>query len=466
MTLDALFAGQRRAAQEQPTPTAAQRRDALTRLLRLVHDRRQPLADAVNQDFGHRSRHEFLITEVYTTLKAIRHSRRHVGRWMRARRVPVSLELLPARARVMVQPRGVVGIISPWNYPLYLSFVPLAAALAAGNRVLLKPSEHTPRTAALMAELLAGAFKEAQVAVVTGAADVGRAFTALPFDHLLYTGSTEVGREVMRAAAGQLTPVTLELGGKSPAIVGCSANLRNAARSIMTGKLINAGQTCIAPDYVLLPEPACEAFVRHAREAVAALYPDLHNNADYTAIVNGSYYARLQAHLADARAKGARAVALAAEAPEGGAARRLTPHLLLEVSDSMSVMQEEIFGPLLPLVPYREIDEAIAYVNARPRPLALYYFGRDRAEQRRVLGRTVSGGVTVNDTLFHIAVDDLPFGGVGASGMGAYHGRAGFDTFSVLKPVFYQSPVNGGVLLRPPFGWFTEALVRLLIGRR
>ena len=372
----------------------------------------------------------------------------------------VGLAFQPAAAKVVYQPLGVVGVIVPWNYPLYLAFGPLIGALAAGNRVMIKMSESTPATSQLVKELLARIFPEDMVAVVLGEAEVGQAFSRLPFDHLLFTGATSIGKHVMRAAAENLVPVTLELGGKSPAIVSADVPLADAAERIAFGKTMNAGQTCVAPDYVLVPIERLEGFVSAYREAVLRLYPRLADNPDYSAIINARQLKRLQDYLDDARAKGARVMPLF-DAPQ----QRRMPHcLLLEVKEQMRVMQEEIFGPLLPIVPYGELDEALAYVNARPRPLALYYFGYDRGEQQRVLEGTHSGGVCLNDTLLHVAQDDLPFGGIGPSGMGHYHGHEGFLTFSKARAVFAKQRFNAARLIYPPYGkWWQKLIYALFI---
>jgi len=376
------------------------------------------------------------------------------------RRRSTGLWFKPASSRIMPQPLGVVGIVVPWNYPLYLAIGPLTAAIAAGNRALVKMSEAAPKTGELFAQLVARHFPPERIAVVNGGPEVAKAFTALPFDHLLFTGSTSVGAEVMRAAAGNLTPVTLELGGKSPAIVGRGFPVAEAASRILYGKCLNAGQTCIAPDYALVPEERVDAFVAAARDTVARLYPQLASTPDYTAIVNDRQHQRLLALLEDARSRGATVVDLA---PGGEtAARKMSPKIVLGATDAMRVLREEIFGPILPVVAYRTLDEAIAYVNARPRPLALYAFEHDSHAIEQVIARTVSGGVAVNETILHVAQDDLPFGGVGPSGMGRYHGRDGFETFSVMKAVFYQSRFNGLKLFRPPYGARFEALARYL----
>ncbi|WP_343227548.1 coniferyl aldehyde dehydrogenase [Rhodanobacter sp. 7MK24] len=442
-------------------PTRAARLRALQRLL-LAH--RDGIADAIHADFGNRPTQETELLEIFPSLSAVRHALRHGKRWMRAKRRLADLLFLPARTELRPQPLGVVGIIVPWNYPLYLAVGPLVDALAAGNRVMLKMSEYTPRFSALFAELVAKYFRNDEVQVVNGDATVGQAFATLPFDHLLFTGSTAVGHHVMRAAAANLTPVTLELGGKSPVILGPGARMEHAAERIVFGKLVNAGQTCIAPDYVLLPRARMDEFVAAARAATARLYPDLARNAQYASIATDRHYARLSTLRDDANAAGASIESLSEAAPD--AVRRLLPPVLIaDVRDDMRVMQEEIFGPLLPLVPYDTMDEAIAYVGARAHPLALYLFETDRSLIDRVLARTHAGGVTLNDTLYHIAQHELPFGGVGASGMGGYHGEAGFRTFSHTKPVFRQARWNGAGLLNPPYGKRFRQMLDLLLKR-
>src|SRR5579863_3597874 len=464
--LRAVFNAQQAAFRHADTPTLHERRANLKRLGVAIRENAGALASAISADFGNRSRHETEIGEVLPVLTAIRHARRHVRDWMRPKPVAVPPELLPGRARILSQPVGVVGIISPWNYPFQLAIAPLVAALSAGNRVMLKPSELTPRTADFLAELLAAIFPADQVATILGGPETGRAFAGLPFDHLFYTGSTAVGRLVMQAAAANLTPVTLELGGKSPCILADDANLPGAVESIVYGKLLNSGQTCIAPDYVLLPERRLDEFVKLATGTVAKFYPALAANPDYSSIIDERHYRRLAQYLADAKAGGARVVEinpgreiLPAET------RKLPPTLIIDPRDDLAIMREEIFGPLLPIKTYRELDEAIDYVNGRPCPLALYYFGAEPARRDEILRRTLSGGTSVNTTLFHFAVEALPFGGVGASGIGAYHGEFGFQTFSHRRAVFLQSRFNGARLLYPPFGRSTDLVLRLL-GRR
>jgi coniferyl-aldehyde dehydrogenase len=461
--LAACFERHREAFSRNPLPGAEVRIDWLERVEKVVKEHAAEWADAIAKDFGNRSRHETQLLELFPSLEATRHARRQLRGWMRAERRPTNLWFLPGRSSVVPQPLGVVGIVVPWNYPLYLAIGPLVPALAAGNRAMVKMSETTPETGALFARLVERHFPGGEVSVVNGGPEVARDFCRLPFDHLLFTGSTGVGRQVMHAAADNLTPVTLELGGKSPAIVGRSFPVEEAAGRVMFGKCLNAGQTCIAPDYALVPEESVAAFVEAARRCVAALYPTLAANPDYTSIVDERHRARLAALVDDAVAKGARAIEINPAGEDVAASGKRAPTLLTDTDDSMAVMREEIFGPILPVVAYRDLDDAIAYVNARPRPLALYVFEHDRGAVDRVISRTVSGGVTVNETILHIAQDELPFGGVGASGMGQYHGREGFDTFSRRKAVFRQSRLNGLKLFRAPYGQRFEALVRLLL---
>jgi coniferyl-aldehyde dehydrogenase len=441
-----------RAAFARGAPGYAQRMRALGALRRAVRARQEDLARAVSADFGGRAHEETLLLELFPFYDQIRHARRHLKRWMRRRRVPSSWFLRPSRAFYQYQPLGVVGVIGAWNYQLLLTLGPVVDALAAGNHVMLKPSEITPRSAEMIASIISETFPPEYVACVTGGPEIAGAFSALPFDHLFFTGSTRVGQLVMKAAAENLTPVTLELGGKSPAIVHESYPLRRAVPRIMAGKMFNAGQTCVAPDYVLLPAGREGEFEADARRAVAAMYPRFAGNPEYTRIVNQRHHARLVSAAEDARAKGARLVTLAPAGGEGTAGdRMLPPTLVFDPDDTMTVMQEEIFGPVLPVVSYRALDDAIAYVNARPRPLALYYFDEDEKRIDELLRRTMSGGVTVNDCVFHLGQHNLPFGGVGPSGMGQYHGFDGFVTFSKKRAVMVQRRWTGASLFRPPY---------------
>ncbi|KZC18054.1 aldehyde dehydrogenase [Rhodanobacter sp. FW510-R12] len=454
----------REAQARDPLPDWRTRARRLHALRALIADHRAEIAAAIHDDFGNRPREETELLEIFPSLSAVRHALRHGRRWMKPRRRLADWPFLPARTELRPQPRGVVGIIVPWNYPLFLAAGPLVDALVAGNRAMLKMSEYTPRFSALFAELVAWHFPADEVLVVNGDAAVGQAFAALPFDHLLFTGSTTVGRHVMRAAAANLTPVTLELGGKSPAIIGPGARFEHAVERIVLGKLVNAGQTCVAPDYVLLPRARMTEFIDAARHVAARMYPPSAPGTPYASIASDRQYRRLVVLRDDAVAAGARAHVLDTLGDDP-ANRRLSPLLLSEVGDHMAVMQDEIFGPLLPLVPYDSLDEAIAYVTARPHPLGLYLFEQDSALVDHVLTRTVAGGVTVNDTLLHFAQHNLPIGGVGASGMGGYHGEAGFRTFSHLKPVFRQARWNGAGLLNPPYGARFRRMLDLLLRR-
>ncbi|MFA0996552.1 MULTISPECIES: coniferyl aldehyde dehydrogenase [Pseudomonas syringae group] len=460
-TMHQAFALQRAAFRVNSMPSAAQRLQWLKSLGELLNLHRQDLIDAIGADFGQRSADETLLAELLPSLLGIADARKHVKRWMKPSRRRVGLMFQPASAKVVYQPLGVIGVIVPWKYPLFLAIGPLIGALAAGNRVMLKLSESTPATGALLKRLLANVFPEDLVAVVLGEAETGMAFSRLPFDHLLFTGATSIGKHVMRAAAENLTPVTLELGGKSPAIVSQDVPLQDAAERIAFGKTLNAGQTCIAPDYVLVPKDRLTGFVNAYTAAVKRFYPTLIDNPDYTAIINQRQLLRLNLYLEDAANKGAIIITLY----EQGQDRRMPFSVLLNVSDDMLVMQDEIFGPLLPVVPYDRIEDAYAYINQRPRPLALYYFGYDKAEQQQVLERTHSGGVSINDTLMHAAQDDLPFGGVGPSGMGNYHGREGFLTFSQAKAVFTKQRLNAARLIYPPYGKAIQRLIYKLFMR-
>jgi len=452
------------AQRKSGAPTYEERIASLEKLEHALLSRKNAIADAVSRDFGNRSRHESMVSEIFIVLGAIKHAKAHLREWMEPEERETSFVFLPARVELRPQPLGVVGIISPWNYPVQLALSPLVGVLAAGNRAIIKPSELVPETAALLRDLVAETFPPDQVTVITGGPDVGEAFSRLPFDHLVFTGSTRVGKIVMRAAAENLVPVTLELGGKSPTIVARDFSMKTAAERIAAGKLFNAGQTCIAPDYVMVPAGTRDAFVEAYKAAVAKMYPSLEKNPDYTSIVNDKHRSRVEGYVQDAKTRGARVVEInpAAEGLDG--TRKMAPALVLDPTDEMMVMQEEIFGPVLPVITYQSLDEAIAYVNDRPRPLALYLFSNDRNTIDRVLTGTVSGGVTVNETMLHVTQDDLPFGGIGPSGMGAYHAKEGFDSFTKKKPVFRQARLNTTGLLRPPYGKTVDRLLKFLLG--
>ena len=457
------FARIHAASRQDISPSFAARRQRLDALDALLRDHMDALCAAVSADFGHRSTHETRLLELFPSLEGLRHTKRHLAGWMKPRRRSVSLWFQPGRAEIRPQPLGCVGVINPWNYPIFLAIGPLTAAFAAGNRALLKMSEFTPSTATLFAELASSYFSTDELAVVGGDQSLAQAFSGLPFDHLLFTGSTAVGKHVMRAAADNLTPVTLELGGKSPAIVAPGYPVTKATERILAGKCLNAGQTCIAPDYLFLPEDALDEFIAAAKGIVAESYPNLQANPDYTAVVNARHASRLRGYLVDARELGAPIIPLAPVTENNDGPQRIAPTLVLNANERMKLMQEEIFGPILPVLTYQHIDEAIDYINRHDRPLALYLFDRDRARIRQVLDQTVAGGVTINDTILHIAQDDLPFGGVGPSGMGHYHGHEGFRTFSKLKPVFYQSRLNGMSLFNPPYGKLFDRLLKVLL---
>ena len=459
--LDTLLDRQRQAYRANPMPEAGQRIQWLKSLANLLVTEQKAIIEAINRDFSNRSADETLLAEVLPSLHGVHYAAKRVKKWMKPSRRSVGMQFMPASAKVIYQPLGVVGVIVPWNYPLFLAIGPLTGALAAGNRVMIKMSESTPATAQALKELLAKVFPEDLVAVVQGEVDVGVAFSKLPFDHLLFTGATSVGKHVMRAAAENLTPVTLELGGKSPAIVSASVPMKDAAERIAFGKSLNAGQTCVAPDYVLVPQNRVDEFVESYRQVVQGFFPTLENNPDYTAIINERQLARLNGYLADAQARGATVVPLFPQAQ----GRRLPQALVLNATDEMKIMQEEIFGPLLPVIPYQSLDQALSYINERDRPLALYFFGYDKREQDHVLAHTHSGGVCLNDTLLHVAQDDMPFGGVGPSGMGHYHGHEGFLTFSKAKGVFSKPRFNAARVIYPPYGKSLQKLVYKLFIR-
>jgi coniferyl-aldehyde dehydrogenase len=455
------FDRQRAAFAAHPFPTWPQRAERLRRIKRLLQRHEPALARAIDQDFAGRPAIETELAEVWPSLEETKSALRHGESWMAPRRAGVAKWFMPASAQVLPQPLGVVGIIVPWNYPLYLSIGPLVAALAAGNRAMVKLSEFTPAFSALMQALVSEVFDEDDVCIVTGGADVAAQFSALPFDHLLFTGSTPVGRRVMEAASANLTPVTLELGGKSPAVITPGYPLAHAVERILVGKLLNAGQTCIAPDYVLLPRAQVESFVSTARHTAQRLYPGGLADANFCSIINTRQYGRLAGYLDEAVAQGTRVESLFTGPARDDMRHRLGATLLVDPPAGSSTLREEIFGPLLPLVPYDHLDAALAHINARPRPLAMYWFDSNRTRTEHALQHTHAGGVTVNDTLLHIAQDSLPFGGVGASGMGHYHGRWGFETFSARKAVFLQARVNGMSLFLPPY---STTMRRRLLG--
>jgi coniferyl-aldehyde dehydrogenase len=440
-------------------PTAEVRIARLDRCIKLLVGHEAQLIAALTADFGARAAEVSGITDIAGSIGPLKHAKAHLRTWMKPEKrktTPAILGLFGAKAEVRFQPKGTVGVISPWNFPVNLTFAPLAGILAAGNRAMIKPSEFTPATSEVMAAMFAESFDEEEIAVFTGGPEIGQTFAGLAFDHLIFTGATSIGRHVMRAAAENLVPVTLELGGKSPVIIGRSADYATAAARVMAGKTLNAGQICLAPDYVLAPHDKLGEFVAEAKSAVTAMFPTIKDNPDYTAVIAERHYARIKGYVDDARAKGAEIVEInpAGEDFSQQEHRKIPPTLILNATDDMKVMQEEIFGPVLPVMTYRQVDEAIGYVNAHERPLGLYYFGADAAEEAKVLDGTTSGGVTVNDVIFHVAQEELPFGGVGPSGMGGYHGHDGFREFSHRKSIYKQLKKDIGPMkaLRPPYG--------------
>ncbi|TVP53295.1 MAG: coniferyl aldehyde dehydrogenase [Halomonadaceae bacterium] len=451
---------QRQAFRRNPWPNLNERLDHLQRLKRALLSNQDSLTEAIDRDFGCRSPDETRLAELMPCLQNIRYTMAHLAQWLRPDSRHVALRYLPASNRVVYQPLGVVGIIVPWNYPLLLAIGPLVAALAAGNRVMLKVSEFTPHTAVLLKSILENTFSRDQVAIINGDESVAADFAAQPFDHLLFTGSTAVGRKVMKAAAQNLTPVTLELGGKSPAIIGNNAPMKDAAERIIFGKSLNAGQTCVSPDYLLCPADRIPAFIEAARDCFNRLYPSLQDNPDYTAIINTRHYRRLQGLLDDALAKGARVTCLnPAQELLPCRGRKIPLSLVTHLSGDMRLLHEEIFGPILPIIPHCGLQNAMDYINAQPTPLALYYLGYDRAEQEQVIAGTRSGSVGINDTLMQVLQDDLPFGGMGESGMGHYHGHEGFLTFSTCRGVHSRQRINNNRVMYPPYGSLLQKVV-------
>lgn len=441
-----------------PAP-AALRQDRLIRAARLIRENYMAISAAINSDFGNRSVYQSMIADMATTVKMLEDSAENVELWMKPEVVQSPAPGM--RAWIEQQPIGVVGIISPWNFPINLAFGPLAGVFAAGNTAMLKPSELTPKTSELLAELIAGYFDPIELTVILGDASVGAAFSGLPFDHLVFTGSTSVGRHVMRAAADNLVPVTLELGGKSPVVVAEDFDMRTAVERTLTIKTFNAGQICLAPDYMMVPQDSLDDLVAFGIDFVATSFPSIINNPEYTSIISQRHYDRLIGLLADAEEKGATLINLApgSEPAFDTVSRKIAPHLLLDVTEDMAIMQEEIFGPLLPVKTYRNINDVIAYINLNPRPLAAYYFGDNVDLQNQFTHQTTSGGLVINDVMTHASIDSLPFGGVGASGIGAYHGIHGFRRFTHAKPVVVQSQDGASNLrLRAPYTDKAQAL--------
>lgn len=448
---------QKNAFIENGAPDINLRKDRLTRAINLLVENRSELTQAINEDFGNRSQDQSDFTDILSSIDALKHAQKHIDKWMKPerRKAAFPLGLMGAKSTIQIGPKGSVGVVSPWNFPISLLFMPLAGILAAGNQAILKPSEFTPKTSTLIEQLIAKYFDPLEVAIFTGGPEVGAEFSKLPFDHLVFTGATSIAKHVMRAAAENLVPLTLELGGKSPTLVGSSANFEVATHRIMAAKTLNAGQICLAPDYVYLPEGNVGNFVNQAKISVARLYDGLRDNDDYASLISQRHYDRLRGYIDDAKVKGATIIEINPkdENFKQQPHFKMPPTLILNPTDDMLVMQDEIFGPLLPIKTYTSIQQAINFVNEGNRPLALYYFGEDKVEEAHVLSSTVSGGATINDCIFHCAQEDLPFGGIGPSGMGVYHGIDGFYEFSHRKSVYRQIK-NDKVLsmFRPPYG--------------
>ncbi|MBE8168584.1 MAG: coniferyl aldehyde dehydrogenase [Shewanella sp.] len=445
------FTQQKNAFSEAPFSSFSERKSALVNLKKVVLDNQQVLIEAVDQDYNGRPHQDTVIGDILPAVSHINYTLKKLKSWMKPQRRHVGLLLAPASIKVHYQPKGVIGIIVPWNFPIVLALAPLATSIAAGNRVMLKLSEFTPKTNQAIKQLISKVFTENQVAIIEGEADIAAEFSSLPFDHLLFTGSTAVGRYVMRAAAENLTPVTLELGGKSPVIVAPDISLEIAVERLIYGKCLNAGQICVSPDYVLCPKEKVQEFIEVYKKRFSEMYGSVSDNSDYGNIINQRQFDRLQGLLNDARQKGATIMSSSEESIDD-TSRKMPTQLVTNVTDDMLLMQDEIFGPILPIVGYDSIDDAIEYVNNRARPLALYLMSFDNNTQKTVLTRTHSGGVCVNDTILHVAADDAPFGGIGASGMGHYHGKEGFMTFSHAKTVFSRGRINTGKLVQPPYG--------------
>ncbi|MFM4824048.1 coniferyl aldehyde dehydrogenase [Aeromonas bivalvium] len=453
----------RQTCQAHPMPSLAQRRSGLTQLKGALLGHKQDLCDALARDYGQRSDYDSLIADILPCVMQINYTLKRLKGWMKPERRHSGLLLAPARVEVHYQPLGVVGIMVPWNFPVMLSLGPLIGALAAGNRAMIKLSEFTPHTNAVLRTLLDEALGGDEVVVLEGDAELAAAFSALPFDHLVFTGSTAVGRLVMAAAAPQLTPLTLELGGKSPCLIAPDMPLALAVERMIFAKSLNAGQICVAPDYVLLPRGQEQAFIEAYQAHFRRLYPQGLESPDYGAIINPPQYQRLTAWLDEAREAGAQIHPCGTPA-RNDATRKLVPHLLTEVPGHCQLMQQEIFGPLLPLVPYDDIEEALAYVAARPRPLALYLMSLDEPLQRRLIRETHAGGMAINESLFQVAADDAPFGGIGPSGMGHYHGREGFLAFSKAKTVLRRGRFSTGALIHPPYRrWYQRLMMALFL---
>jgi len=449
--LENTFLQQKKYFADNTYPSYHDRINDLKKLKALMINNQQALIDAMSQDFGHRSAEDTKIGDILTTVMGINYTIKKLKKWMKPEKKHIGILFQPAKGEVVYQPKGVIGIIAPWNYPVFLAFGPLTAALAAGDTAMIKMSEYTPKTNDLLAKLVASAFPIEQVAIVCGEADMAAAFSNVAFDHLFFTGSTGVGKLVMQAAALNLVPVTLELGGKSPTIIDNDIDIKTAISRLILGKTLNSGQTCVAPDYIFCPQNKVAELIQAFQTHYQSMYPKVQENNDSTCIINDAQKARIDSLLVNAKERGANIIPLLQESGKTQS-RKMPLTLLTNVNDDMAVMQEEIFGPLLPIIGYKDVSEAIDYINSKPRPLALYICSFNKSFQQQILLNTHAGGVCINEAAFHVAIDDLPFGGIGASGMGQYHGSEGFKTFSHGKSVLSRGRISLGSLLFPPFG--------------
>ena len=459
---------QRDAYLKEGIVSAETRIDRLQRGVDVLIKYNEKITDALNTDFTCRPREVTLLTDVGAGIAPMKHAIKHLRSWMKPEKRPTMFpfNLVGGRSRIEYQPLGVVGIIAPWNFPVNMVFAPLAGVLAAGNRAMIKPSEFTPATSALMAEMIAEAYDPTEVAIFDGGPEVGQAFSNLPFDHMIFTGATSIARHILTAAARNLVPVTLELGGKSPVVISRSADIEKSLGRIMTGKTLNAGQICLAPDYLLVPEEKLHEVIAAAQKAVAQMYPRILDNPQYTSVINERHFQRLNGYLAEASERGQKIIPINPAKEDFSTQQgtlKIPPTLIPEPADDLKMMEEELFGPLLPIRTYNNFEETISYINSKPRPLAAYYFGDDKQEETALISRTTSGGVCINDVVMQVAQEDLPFGGVGPSGMGAYHGLKGFQTFSHAKSIYRQASINiaklGGML--PPYGKATESTIKM-----
>ena len=443
-----IFSKQKESFQKSPFPSLKVRKQNLKLILKIISDYKSEWIEAINDDFGHRSKDETLLMELMQAQDLIKFVSKNLRKWMRPESRSSGLLNIPVRSKIYWQPLGVVGIISPWNYPIDLTLSPLVYAIATGNRVMIKPSEHTPKTSKLLQTLVSKYFDIEHVAVCCGDINIGIEFSKLPFDHLMFTGSTNTGKLVMAEAAKNLTPVTLELGGKSPTIIGEEAEISSAARRICFGKSINSGQTCIAPDHIYIPKNKVEEFVNEYKKSFEKMYPQGEKDEGYTCIINNFHFDRIQNLIKDAKEKGAKVE----EVVRWDNKQKIAPHFIFETTEDMEVSKTEIFGPLLPIITYSDISEPINIINSNDKPLALYYFGKNKKIKKKLIDETQSGGIVFNDTVIQFAIKSLPFGGVGASGMGQYHGKEGFETFSQAKPVVFKGRINPLRLAYPPYG--------------